>query len=442
MTRDEAEDYVYRSYLRAQPHLDWAAPDAEKRHPELTRALLRGMAPDSARTVVVTGSKGKGSVARMAAAILGTAGHVGLMTSPHILRFNERFSVDGRDVTDEEFVSAVEAVRPKIDAICRGLPEGEFVSPVGIETAVALRVFAAHGADFTVLECGKGARYDDVTNVPHERAVINSVFLEHTRELGPTVEAIAEDKAAVLGNGCRRAFVGSQQPAAQRVIERAGREVGVSLACYGRDFRAGEVSWSREGIAFDVSLGGRVVRDVRLPAFGSHQARNAALALALCRDLLGSRFDGDAARDALAHVRLAGRLEPLSRDPLVLLDACVNRASCAGVLETLAHLGVPRVTCVIGIPADKDGRGVAEAMRGVAAGYVLTASHNPHYRFDDGLARELAAQGADARYVPEVRDALDAALAAGLPVVVLGTTSVVAEVEALCSEGYFSQRKD
>lgn len=100
-TQKKAEDFVYASYLRAATHQDYAAQDAGKRHPELTRSLLRqkSIAP----CVVVTGSKGKGSVANMISRILQTNLSVGLMTSPHITDFRERFRVNDTMISEADF---------------------------------------------------------------------------------------------------------------------------------------------------------------------------------------------------------------------------------------------------------------------------------------------------------------------------------------------------
>ena len=112
MNRKEAEDFVYSSYLRAEKYHAYEEKDAERRHPEFTRELLQKKSGTPA--VVVTGSKGKGSVSKMIAEILQTKFTVGLMTSPHIEDFCERFQVNGEKVTSPLFSMLMEEIRPEI----------------------------------------------------------------------------------------------------------------------------------------------------------------------------------------------------------------------------------------------------------------------------------------------------------------------------------------
>ena len=125
-TRKEAEDFVYASYLRAASHQDYAAKDARKRHPELTRSLLwqKSVTP----CIVVTGSKGKGSISNMISRILQTRFSVGLMTSPHITDFRERFRVNDTMISESDFCRLMTEIQPEILDIASDLPEGRIPS--------------------------------------------------------------------------------------------------------------------------------------------------------------------------------------------------------------------------------------------------------------------------------------------------------------------------
>ena len=433
MRRDEAEDFIYASYMAAAPQLSFDAPDSEKRHPELTRDLLRSLA--HADTAIVTGSKGKGSAARMAAALVQTERRVGLMTSPHIRRFNERFCVDGVPISDSELAEAVTAVAPAIEKIEGRLLPGEFVSPIGIECAAALAWFRTQGTEADILECGKGARFDDVTNVPHRFCAINTIFLEHTRELGPTVLAIAADKAYAIQPECEAAFIGPQEEEAMVQIAQRACALGVPLLEYGRDFEATDIRWGKAGIICTLKNQSQVLEDVELALLGEFQARNAALALALAEALLGHELAGRKVREALDRLRIPGRMELVSKEPLLVVDACINRASAEEAREALAHLGCgPGLIAIVGIPDDKDYAGVVHEMAGVADEIWLTASQNPHYVFTERQERCLAAEGMKTRFVPTVAGALSEARATGRPVCLLGTTSVIAEAEAVLAQ--------
>ena len=432
MDRKEAEDFVYRSYMRAEKHQDRSVKDSAKRHPELTRKILREKS--GTPCTVVTGSKGKGSVVCMISQIMQTRLKTGMMTSPHLASFCERFRIDGNPVTDADFVKYMTLIRPEIEAIDEALPENVCISPMGIQADLALTYFNANHTEFNVLECGKGAQYDDVNNVTHAYAVINSIFPEHTRELGATVEEIARDKAHVItGPGeTRCVYVGLQQPEVMQIIRERAEKCGTTLKAYGKDFRAEQIRWSNAGMVFDVAIGNFAIRDICIPLMGVHQAGNCALAMALCLDVFQAQqkaFEPAAVREKLSQLDWPGRMEVISSDPFILLDACIHRVSCRNVKDVMRHLGIGKATVIIGIPDDKDYLGVAREMQPVAERIILTKSQNPHYVFTEEQKKKLAREGITAVWTGSVEEALDRAAGPRGPVVILGTTSVVAEVK-------------
>lgn len=433
MTRQEAENFVYRSYLKAESSQEYASKDAQKRNPEYSYDIIRGML--SAPCCVVTGSKGKGSVANMISSVLSSCHRVGLMTSPHLTDFCERFRVDGEMIADDEFCDCMDAIQPLFDAVEATIPRDRCISPMGIQTALALTYFARKHTDFNVMECGKGARYDDVNNVMHEYAVINTIFLEHTRELGDTVEKIAEDKSYVITGEQRCVYVGPQQESVMQVISERAKALDVTLKVYGRDFEASNIRYSKQGMLFDIILDGLVYNDISVPLMGEHQARNCALALALCKDVLGDGFSLPKVRQCLSSINWAGRMEIINSSPFVLLDACINKASCRNVKEVLKYLEIEHYNVIIGIPDDKDFLGVAMEMSEGAGGIVMTKSQNAHYIFTDNQIKMLAGHGVNAVWASNVRDAFSIAFEGKCPVVVLGTTSFVSEVKVFQALG-------
>lgn len=434
-TPEDAEDFVYASYLRASAHQDYAAKDAGKRHPELTGSLLRQKS--GTPCVVVTGSKGKGSVANMISRILRTKFTVGLMTSPHITEFRERFHVNDTMIDEADFCRLMNTIQPEILNIASGLPESVCISPMGIQADLALTYFSEKGTDFNVLECGKGAKYDDVNNVRHDYAVVNRIFLEHTRELGDTLTAIAEDKSHVITGEQKSVYFAEQEPEVLEVLLRRAEALHVPCKIYGRDFYAENIRYTCSGMQFDVVIGDNLYPDLQIPLLGEHQAKNCALALALCVDVLSDlcgksvEFSLPAVRENLSLLRWPGRMEVLRSDPFVLLDACINPASCENVKEVLRHLGIPDCTVIVGIPEDKDYAGVVRSMKDMAGRILLTRSGNPHYHFSPNQQEALAREGICTEWTNSVKQALDLAASFSDPVVILGTTSVISEVEQL-----------
>ena len=494
MNRKEAEDFIYKSYLKAQKYQDYNAKDSKKRRNDLTFDLIRKKT--NVPCVVITGSKGKGSVANMISQILQTKYTVGLMTSPHIVDFCERFRVNGGKMSEEDFRKYVSLIQPEIEDIDAVIPRDVCISPMGIQAYLALNYFEDMGTQFNIFECGKGAKYDDVNNVKHEYAVINSIFLEHTRELGETLEEIAEDKAHVITedkehvilkdkahavtDGCKDikddrniilgeqkcVYVAEQIPSVMQVIRERADRLGVSLKVYGKDFWAENICYSKEGMLFDVVIGKERYEKILVPLLGEHQAKNCALALALCKDVLEDEdlleeeydsenenllkeeydsknpdllkeednfesFDLIKIKENLLKLNWPGRMEIISKDPFILLDACINKASCENVLKVLKHLKIEDAVVIVGIPDDKDYAGVVRSMKKVASTLILTKSGNPHYVFTRRQQERLEAEGICTEWTDCVSKAMDLAKRKNKAVVILGTTSVIGEVKKM-----------
>ena len=437
MNRKEAEDFVYSSYLRAEKYHVYEEKDVERRHPEFTRELLRKKSGTPA--AIVTGSKGKGSVSKMIAEILQTKFTVGLMTSPHIEDFCERFQVNGEKVSSPLFSMLMEEIRPEIEEIDRKIPKEFSVSPMGIQADFALTWFWSRKTDFNVFECGKGAKLDDVNNILHDYAVMNSVFLEHRRELGNTIAKIAEDKAHVITGREKAVFVGEQTKEAMAVIEKRAALFSVPLKVYGRDFWEENLRTEHTGIVFDLYVFGKRYRDIRLPLLGDFQAKNCALAMAVSETVfsdlsdksteMGKTLEMDAVRRRLSKINWPGRLELISGEPFILLDCCINRVSTKAVKAVLAERKIEKPVSIIAIPEDKDYRGVVQEMSPLSESVILTRTNNPHYHFSEKQCERMAEEGIPTEWAEDFTEAMKKSEEKGLPIVILGTTSLLPEVK-------------
>ena len=437
MNRKEAEDFVYSSYLRAEKYHGYEEKDVERRHPEFTRELLRKKSGTPA--AIVTGSKGKGSVSKMIAEILQTKFTVGLMTSPHIEDFCERFQVNGEKVSSPLFSMLMEEIRPEIEEIDRKIPKEFCVSPMGIQADFALTWFRSRKTNFNVFECGKGAKLDDVNNILHDYAVMNSVFLEHRRELGNTIAEIAEDKAHVITGREKAVFVGEQTKEAMAVIEKRAALFSVPLKVYGRDFWEENLRTEQTGIVFDLYVFGKRYRDIRLPLLGDFQAKNCALAMAVSETVfsdlsdksteMGKTLEMDAVRRRLSKINWPGRLELISGEPFILLDCCINRVSTKAVKAVLAERKIEKPVSIIAIPEDKDYRGVVQEIHPLSESVILTRTHNPHYHFSEKQCERMAEDGIATEWAENFTEAMKKAEEKGLPIVILGTTSLLPEVK-------------
>jgi dihydrofolate synthase/folylpolyglutamate synthase len=329
--------------------------------------------PQSAYPVIhLTGTNGKTSTSRMIDTLLRAHDlRTGRFTSPHLERINERISVDGEPLTDEEFVRAFNDVAPYthlVDA-SQPIPLSFFETIVGM----AYAAFADAPVDVAVVEVGMGGAWDATNVADGTVAVVTPIGVDHAAYLGTTVEEIAVEKAGIIKPGAT-AVLAEQLPGPAEVLLRRCAEVGATPV--------------REGLEFGVvsrtpAVGGQLLTlkglhaeydEVFLPLYGTHQAENAATALAAVEAFLGDQpLDAEIVRDAFARATSPGRLEIIRRSPMILLDAAHNphgaEATAAALDDSFAF---SPLIGVIGVMADKEYEGVLAAFEPHFAHLVVT----------------------------------------------------------------------
>jgi len=321
----------------------------------MQRLLARlGTPYENLPAVHVAGTKGKGSTAVMVGAILSRAGYrTGVFSSPHLDRVEERIAVDGQPCTPEELLGLVERVRPVVAAMDReSSPLGgptyfEVITALAFEHFVRPTDSRSPPVVAAVLEVGLGGRLDS-TNVCRPRvAVITSISLDHTRQLGSTLESIAAEKAGIIKPGVP-VVSGATAPEARAVIRRVCRERGCRLIELGVDFDfhyrpPRRLEAADQPATLDVwnlvpepSCG---YKDLSLRLAGRHQAANAAVAVAAVAELRrqGWEIPESAVRGGLAEAACPVRIELLARRPAVVVDAAHNVASVEALLEVLGE---------------------------------------------------------------------------------------------------------
>ncbi|MFD2332817.1 bifunctional folylpolyglutamate synthase/dihydrofolate synthase [Cohnella sp. GCM10020058] len=470
----EAEDLVYRSYLRAAPRLK-AAGDEQVRSPHLTRLLLDLLgAPDRGRRfVLVTGSKGKGSTSRLVSSLLSHLGYkVGLFTSPHLVDYRERIRIDGRAIGEADFVRIARQIEPAWAEIERGLEATTYQGPVGVSLAIAVSWFAEQGTDINVVECGRGGRFDDANVLANEWAVVTAIMEEHVRELGPGIDDIVRHKLGIAKSADTRLYVGVQRDDVRSLIaaqlggsatarealgargearietgERDAPDVGLADGSGGRATVAGEafaaehVAISPRGTSFDVRTRRSIYPGLTLPLLGAFQADNAALAVQACEDIAGAALDPATVAACFAGLQWPGRCEIVSREPLTIVDGAIHRDSAAylaSVVESLGLGGDARVAAVIGVPKEKDYAGVIETLAPISSRILVTRPDVSHLAFpEDALevAKRYCPDGCAA--FPVLADALDA-LREGPPpdcILIVGTQTLIGNAKRLYGQG-------
>lgn len=203
MNYNEVVDEIYQSYLRVKP-LIAAGLDRDVRRPETVLGLAAELEvlPPRSRVITVTGSKGKGTASRTLAAILRveTSKKVGLLISPHESEHLDRMRINGEPIAEHRFVEIYKRLRPRLIAKQAEFSNSEYLSPSGLFLLVGLIWFREQGVEHFVLECGRGAKWDECGNIPAVGSIVTSILLEHPEYLGPGLDDIAADKLSVGSN--------------------------------------------------------------------------------------------------------------------------------------------------------------------------------------------------------------------------------------------------
>jgi dihydrofolate synthase/folylpolyglutamate synthase len=369
---------MFRTYAAAMEYLNQAT-DYERqsaRYDSSTYNLGRmrrlaaamGHVERTFRSLHIAGTKGKGSVAHMADAILRRAGHrTGLYTSPHLVDMRERIRIDGSEVSERDLLWAMN----RMERALRRLRPTYFE----IMTEAAFLIFARKRVDFAVIEVGLGGRLDATNVIVPAACAITRIDYDHMDKLGHTIRAIAREKAGIIKPGVP-VVTGVQRPAALSEIRRAARP---GFPAVWRPVPAGTVlEFKVEGVR------GNVYR-CRLPVLGPHQAENAAIAIGLV-EASGAEVTPFEVREALRHVRLPGRIEVVRRRPWVIVDSAHNPVSARALREALEPLRHRRMLLVFGASADKDWAGMLREL-GPAALSIFTRARSPRAAAPEVLMR-------------------------------------------------------
>ena len=361
-------------------HPDSIALGLDRVRTVLERLQLRFSCP----VFAVAGTNGKGSVCAMLESILAASGRrVGLYTSPHLLRYNERVRIAGHELGDEalaEGFAAVERARGNMP-----LTYFEF------GTLAALWCFERAAPDALVLEVGLGGRLDAVNIVDADCAVITGVALDHQDYLGGTRESIGREKAGIFRAG-RPAVVADPEPPTSVLAE--AQRLGARLLLLDRDFgfRVRPAQWDYWGPG-----GGR--SSLAHPALrGTRQLRNAAAALAALDALRGLLpIAMQDVRRGLAEVVLPGRFQVLPGRPQVILDVAHNPEAARVLADNLSKSGYAAETIgVFGMLRDKDIDGVVRALAPSITRWHLASLGGPRGASAAELARRLRTAGVTA----------------------------------------------
>ena len=375
-------------------------------------------------SIHIAGTNGKGSVTAMIDTALRAAGHRSARyTSPHLVRLEERFVVDGQEVSPDALDrSAARVQRIALDLVASGVLES---LPTFFEctTAVAFDLFREARVDVAVLEVGLGGRLDSTNIVSPALSAIVSIDFDHQAQLGTTIASIAAEKAGIVKRGVP-VVCGPVPADAMEVIAAICAERNAPLIPTGDD----------------AALAARVAA-IPLSLPGAHQRANAAVALRLLELLdadasIGLPVDAAARRAGLSTTEWPGRLETIARgDCRVVLDAAHNPAGARALADYLRTLGSERATLVFGAMKDKAAREMLATLAAVVGRIICTTAPTPRAMPADELAGYAREAASDVLTIADPFDAVEEACRRDRLVVVTGSIFLIGPVRERVRHG-------
>ncbi len=397
---------------------------------ERTRAILDRMgSPDRGlKGALIAGTNGKGSTGAFMAAVLQAAGHhVGFMPKPHLISYTERIELNGRPITEAEFVETLEALIPTFDSVAAEIGQA---TEFEMLTAMAL-AYLAPRIDRLVCEVGLGGRLDATNVLDLGVAVITNVDLDHQKYLGDTIEQIAHEKAAII-KPHNHVVTGCEGSALAIVEEQAHRAVS-TVWVLGRDIHV-ESTWRGwDGHVLNVTGPGFEHTDVTLPLVGEYQPANAALAVAAAHVL--DEITDDDVRKGLQSTRWPGRLQVIASRPRVILDGGHNPAAMMKAGAALRRLiDTERLVAVFAMLRERDHLQLLGALRTLnpdAVVFTEPASAAGHAVSADVLASAYGARGRAIRPAAEALERARELAGSNGNVLVCGSLYLVGEILAM-----------
>ncbi len=394
------------TYQEAVKYLDTYTE--KYRHTDIHRmqALMRelGDPQKGMHFVHVAGTNGKGSCSAMTESILRTAGYrTGLFTSPHLIDFRERMRVNGQMISEEELAE----VLSEVDAANRRLEER--VNWFEIVTAVALVWFYRQNCDVVVLEVGVGGEFDgtNVIDVP-DCAVLMNIGLDHTEQLGDTLEKIALTKSGIIKEG-GDVVIYRGRASVENIFEKRCREENATLVKADFDSIV-PIAETLYGQKFDACG----FRCLEIPLLGAHQRKNTAVVLAVI-DVLrrkGYCITEENIREGLRNVEWPVRFQIMQEHPLFILDGGHNPQCIEAVRDSLKALlpeGI-RLVILTGILKGKDAQGMVEILSDLTKDFVLTSPDSYRARSAEELLELADRCGCHAVVCPDSGEAVRTAI--------------------------------
>ncbi len=313
----------------------------------------------------VTGSNGKGSVSAFIFNIMRSYGSTGLYTSPHLVRFNERIILDERQIPDEYMDSFVENLKGTIESLAKENRNPTFFE---VTTMMAFKFFSEMKAEYGSIEVGLGGRLDATNIINPLVSVITQVGYEHADKLGCSLSAIATEKAGIIKQG-RPVVLQDDKPEVISAVKRIATLKNSNMIRLDRS-KIKNLITDENGTAFDFVTDNDEYH-LSTRAIGDYQALNAATAI-LAVENSGVNFSRKGIEDGISRTIWPGRLEILSRNPLIVIDASHNPPAANQMVRSFRRVFTRKPILVMGMLSDKDAYSYLHVLRQISDRIIFT----------------------------------------------------------------------
>ncbi len=387
-------------------YLDWiygrGNSAGKRRDLSAIKALLNelGNPQDKIKVIHIAGTNGKGSTANYIANTLAKTSKCGLFTSPYMVEINEEVQINGKAISDEEFFSYINLIRPiceKLDV--RGLKNTYFE----VMTALMYKYFYDKKVDVCVVETGLGGRLDSTNIVKKPLAtIITTISMDHTNILGNTIEEIAWNKAGIIKENVP-VFIYPQVKGAFDVILKETNEKNSKIHKF--DFDEIKIKTQNDNYnEFDF----RNYKNIKTSLIGKVQIYNACNAINFL-DYFKEEFflDENIIKEGILESKNSGRMELISKNPKVLIDGSHNKESIDALIKSLKLFKYNRLIVGFSVLKDKDYKYIIENLSSIADEMIVTKVDNPR-AFDLGkLEKIVGAKFTNVKAIDDIKNAYE-----------------------------------
>ncbi len=346
----------------------------------------------SFRAIHIAGTNGKGSTATAIASILNTSSvKTGLFTSPHLISFTERISINDQRISEDVVISLTSRIRKLISKSDINPTFFEFV------TALAFYYFSMNNVEWAVIETGMGGRLDATNIIKPDITIITNISLDHCEFLGNSIADITYEKAGIIKQGTPLLTSSLDNGVISQLTDIANKH-DAKMHIYDRDFKGSINQIDDVGISFNYS-GDYSLSDLFVPLSGEYQLYNMCLAIRACEILQkkGLSISESSIISGLQNIRLEGRFEKLSNDPSIIIDGAHNPAAASALSNTVKTVFPDKkIILIAGIMDDKNISGILSPLIDAAESVILTkASYDRAATSDkmEGIIADIANSG-------------------------------------------------